>query len=366
MFGFKHKVGRRKATSKSPNLFLKSSSLFFKQDAGNKIFEVTSKQLPVLNRIGLDELFLTQGHIREPHWHPNAAELDYVVEGEVIISILDPFRHQLLTYHVQPGQVVYIPINWWHWITAVTKKVHIVQIFSHEDRQIIEGSDVLRKTPPEVFQLAYGVNAKQYANLVAPIQKTVVIGPPDAVHKSERSGNRLAVKDTSAGTPNLFFELKQNLSAQRDHSFLYEVTCDQIPMMHNLSLGDLYLTKGHIREPHWHPNADELDYVISGEVSVSILNPFTLKLHNYPLKPGQVAFIPKGWWHWITPLTDQAHLLVNFNDGQIESVEGSDVLRLTPPEVFQQAYGMNARQYAKEVTPITETLKIGPPDQKLK
>ncbi|WP_369125275.1 cupin domain-containing protein [Alicyclobacillus fastidiosus] len=44
---------------------------------------MTSDQLPILNRIGLDDLFMSKGHIREPHWHPNAAELDYVVSGQV-------------------------------------------------------------------------------------------------------------------------------------------------------------------------------------------------------------------------------------------------------------------------------------------
>ena len=118
-----------------------------------------------------------------------------------------------------------------------------------------------------------------------------------------------------------------------------------------------------MREPHWHPNADELDYVICGEVTVSILDPNTLQVCNYRLKPGQVTFIPKGWFHWIIPDTEDAHMLVYFNDGKIESVEGSDVLRLTPPEVFQQAYDIHARQFAKEVAPITETLMIGPPSK---
>ena len=136
----------------------------------------------------------------------------------------------------------------------------------------------------------------------------------------------------------------------------------QIPAMQVLSLGDLFLTKGHIREPHWHPNADELDYVVFGEATVSILNPFTHRLLNYLVKPGQLAFIPKGWWHWITPVTEKAHLLVNFNDGKIESVDGSDVLRLTPPEVFKQAYGINAEALDNELASIRETLTIGPPD----
>ena len=52
---------------------------------------------------------------------------------------------------------------------------------------------------------------------------------------------------------------------------------------------DLYMTKGHMREPHWHPNAWELDVVVSGEVQVSILDPDTSSMHNYRIKEGEVV-----------------------------------------------------------------------------
>ncbi|PWA12600.1 hypothetical protein DCC39_05090 [Pueribacillus theae] len=342
----------------APNLFLKNRAVFFQKNSKNVIFEVTSAQLPVLNRIGLDDLFLTKGHIQAPHWHPNAAELNYVAAGEAMISVLDPLRHRLLSYHVKRGQVVYIPINWWHWVSAISDKVHIVQTFSNADRQIIEGPDVLKKTPPEVFQLAYGVDAKAFAKLLAPITERVVIGPenPHLTEELNMMGNIMP-----SSSPILFFDLRQNLSVRRDDSLLFKVTCRQIPLMHDLSLGDLFLTKGHIREPHWHPNADEFDYIISGQVTISILNPFTLQLISGNVQAGQVVFIPKGWWHWIIPVTEKTHLLVFFNDGKIESVEGSDVLRLTPPRVYEQAYGINAEKLDKELTSIRKTLTIGPP-----
>ncbi|MCQ6282510.1 cupin domain-containing protein [Bacillus sp. EB600] len=114
-------------------------------------------------------------------------------------------------------------------------------------------------------------------------------------------------------SPKLFFDVSDNLTFERNpENVLYEVTSAQIPMMQNLSLGDLFLSREHIREPHWHPNADELDFIVSGEVIISILNPFRLELQTYHVKPGQVTFLPKGWWHWITCVTEEAHLLVNF------------------------------------------------------
>ncbi|EPZ47812.1 cupin domain-containing protein [Alicyclobacillus acidoterrestris] len=365
-FAMKKTKSRRKKWASS-QLFYEYST-FFRKNADNVIFQVTSDQLPTLNRIGLDDLFMSKGHIREPHWHPNAAELDYVVTGEVVIGMVDPIRHHLLQFHVTPSQVVFIPINWWHWITAVSDDVHVVQVFSSAKRQIIEGSNVLRKTPPKVFQQSYDVNAKQFASLVSPIKETVVIGPPDRYALTNLSDEHpesvpRVVNHTPPGSPNLFFDLKRNLAVRRDHSYLYEVTSTQIPMMNVLSLGDLYLTMGHVREPHWHPNADELDYVISGEVTVSILDPNTLAVCNYRLKPGQVTLIPKGWLHWIIPYTEDAHMLVYFNDGKIESVEGSDILRLTPADVFQRAYDIHAREFTREISSITGTLMIGPPDR---
>jgi oxalate decarboxylase/phosphoglucose isomerase-like protein (cupin superfamily) len=344
-------------------------SVFFSRNAENIIFQVTSSQLPIMKNFGLDNIFLSKDHILEPHWHPNAAELDYVVSGEVIISVLNPFTPQLLTYRVKPGDVVFIPINWWHWIISITDKAHVVAVYDNEERQNVFGSDILRKTPPEVFQLAYGVNATQLAKILEPITQTVIIGPKSSDPPDEmitemfQPMNRIRKPIWGPpGSPDLFFDVSQNVAFRRNaKNILYEVTSTQIPKMQDLSLGDLYLSKNHIREPHWHPNADELDYIISGEVIISILNPFTLQLQTYHVKPGQVTFLPKGWWHWITAVTNEAHLLVNFNDGKIQSIEGSDVLRLTQPGIFQLAYDVNANKLKRVLSPIDETVVLGPP-----
>ncbi|MFC9597005.1 cupin domain-containing protein [Peribacillus butanolivorans] len=169
------------------------------------------------------------------------------------------------------------------------------------------------------------------------------------------------IKKTS-GTPNLFFDSKNSIFHQRDpENVLYEITSTQIPAMVGGAFADLYLTKGHIREPHWHPNAWELDVIVSGEAQISLIDPDTNKLHTYMVKPGQVVFIPMAWWHWIIPKSEKLHLHLFFNNDQRETAEGSDTLRLTPPEVFQLAYGVDATKIADVLTPIKESVVIGPP-----
>ncbi|GFN34027.1 hypothetical protein PCURB6_42870 [Paenibacillus curdlanolyticus] len=124
------------------------------------------------------------------------------------------------------------------------------------------------------------------------------------------------------------------------------------------------MTKGQIREPHWHPNAWELDVVIEGRVVVSILNPDTSQLINNPAGTGQVVFIPMGWLHWITPVTDRTRLHLFFNSSQVENAEVSDFLRTPPPEVFQLSYRIDPALISSALAPVKtakETIFIGPP-----
>lgn len=167
----------------------------------------------------------------------------------------------------------------------------------------------------------------------------------------------------STGTPNLFFDSRNSVLFKRnDENIAYEVTSTQLPAMVGGAFVDIFLTKGFIREPHWHPNAWELDVVVSGEAITSILDPDTKQLHHYRAKAGQVVFIPMGWWHWITPVSDEAHLHLFFNNDQPENADGSDMLRFTPPEVFENAYNINAKQLAEVLAPINDSVVIGPPN----
>lgn len=190
------------------------------------------------------------------------------------------------------------------------------------------------------------------------------------IEKRDRMANSGYVPDNknlkkSSGTPNLFFNSRENIFFKRDDkNIAYEVTSTQLPAMIGGAFVDLFMTKGHMREPHWHPNAWELDVIVSGEAITSILNPETNQLQNYRAKAGQTVFIPMGWWHWITAVSEEAHLHLFFNNDQFETAEGSDVLRMTPPEVFQVAYGVNAEHLAKDLAPIKESVVIGPPNLK--
>jgi len=161
---------------------------YFQKNSQNFILQDTVKQMPVMQNLSVFDVYLSRGHSVEAHWHPNANELVYMIQGEAIVSTLNPFTKQILSYRVGPPQTVYIPMGWWHWAIAVSDHMHLLAIFDNNATQVVFGSDVLRLTPPEVFQAIYGVNAAQFAEVLKPIDQTVIIGPPGSGDTGPRNG----------------------------------------------------------------------------------------------------------------------------------------------------------------------------------
>ncbi|WP_028776893.1 cupin domain-containing protein [Shimazuella kribbensis] len=162
-----------------------------------------------------------------------------------------------------------------------------------------------------------------------------------------------------------FFDLNQNrLNTRNDENFINRLGRDNLNTLGNNSLLDIYLSKGRVVEPHYHQNAAELVYCISGSVLVSLINPFTNQRSDIPITPGQVANIPKGWWHWEEATTDGTHLLAIFDAPYPEYIFGSDLLTKTPIEVLSHTYCLDPKLLKKALAPLNnETIVIGPTDE---
>jgi uncharacterized cupin superfamily protein len=64
-----------------------------------------------------------------------------------------------------------------------------------------------------------------------------------------------------------------------------------------------HLSAGGLREPHWHPNASELDYLVSGHVQIGLVAP-DCNLQTVSVGPGDIAFLPENWCHYIASVSD--------------------------------------------------------------
>lgn len=159
------------------------------------------------------------------------------------------------------------------------------------------------------------------------------------------------------------YDLSSNPFFKKDSSnYINSLSVNQLNTLGNVSLLDIYLSKSNVVEPHYHQNATELVFCITGAALVSLINPFTKSLINLSITPGQVANVPQGWWHYEIATEDHTHLLAIFDAPIPEFIGGSDLLRLTPASILAHTYCLDESQIKAALAPITNTVVIGPPN----
>ena len=168
--------------------------------------------------------------------------------------------------------------------------------------------------------------------------------------------------DYTLPTTQYTFDVNTSTLFKKDNqNFINVLGINQLNTLDNVSLLDIFLSASNVVEPHYHQNAAELVYCISGAVIVSILNPYTKQLQNYPITPGQVANVPQGWWHYEIATVDHTHILAIFNAPTPEVILGSDILKFTPANIMAHTYCIDENVWKKAVAPVQPSTYIGPP-----
>src|SRR5262249_12631487 len=96
----------------------------------------------------------------------------------------------------------------------------------------------------------------------------------------------------------------------------------------------LSFAPGALREPHWHPNTNEWQYVIAGSARTSL---FLSKGRAVTLElgAGHVAYIPRGCGHCTENVgTTQLELVAVFDGGTYESIEMKSWMKSNTPELL--------------------------------
>ena len=167
--------------------------------------------------------------------------------------------------------------------------------------------------------------------------------------------------DYSSPSTQFTFDLNDSPFFRKDSQNAINVLgIQQLNTLENISLLDIYLSANNMIEPHYHQNAAELVYCIAGAATVSIFNPFTKQLLNYPITPGQVANVPRGWWHYEVATADNTHLLAIFDAPTPEVILGSDLLKFTPSNIISHTYCINENLWKQAIAPVRPNTLIGP------
>ncbi|CAF4343721.1 unnamed protein product, partial [Adineta steineri] len=71
----------------------------------------------ILDNMLISFLCISRTSMREPHWHPETAEMGYVIDGDARLTILAPYSsHRLNTLELKNDDVYFVPRAYPHYI----------------------------------------------------------------------------------------------------------------------------------------------------------------------------------------------------------------------------------------------------------
>ena len=134
---------------------------------GGTAKEANVTGFPVSEKLAGVYMTLEPGALRELHWHANAAEWAYVIEGNCRVTTIDP-AGQCEIVDFGPGDVWYFPRGHGHSIQGIGPGTCVfLLVFDNgyfSEFGTFSISDWIGHTPPEVLARNFGVPASTFAD----------------------------------------------------------------------------------------------------------------------------------------------------------------------------------------------------------
>jgi len=143
------------------------------------------------------------------------------------------------------------------------------------------------------------------------------------------------------------FPFKSNVYKSFPAGDFYRANAKNFPVLKGLAVQALDLQPGGVREPHTHPNANQLDFCISGKGVVGIVGPEG-ETHYLELGPGDISFVPQGYLHWIENVGDEPlSFLVVLSHEEPQTIEFSEMYSGVPKQTLAKMYEIPESAFAQ-------------------
>src|SRR5271170_4731962 len=123
------------------------------------------------------------------------------------------------------------------------------------------------------------------------------------------------------------------------------VNASIFPMLRGLSLYRALLRPLGVREPHWHPNANELTYCVRGEALVTIFSNGSFH-DTFAIGAGEMFFVPSGYLHHFENTGNaEAEFIIAFSHERPEDFGISGAVGCMSDSVLGNTFGLPSRAF---------------------
>ncbi|XP_030322689.1 uncharacterized protein LOC103536736 [Calypte anna] len=309
-------------------------------------------------------LLIKSKGLRAPHWHFNANEHGYMLKGSAWVGVIGADDSVVTTYNVTAGQVIFFPRNTVHWIknTGPTDCLLLLFFTTHDELQTLDVDDAFFSTPEDIaaraLQPAGGVDfirtfqkqkEDQAVNLPANLKElvqnaTYVQSPAELVWQYFYDLQGSAEFPFPGG----IFQWARYRRNGTGLSQTEKIFSESLNKHENtLTLATLRIFSNGLGQPHFHFNANEMGYVISGCGQVGVtLSGVTA---NFNIGIGDVIFFPVGTQHYIKSVCDEDLLLIlAYSTGnQLETLRMRDYFHGTADHILAQLFFKKQEEFQK-------------------
>jgi oxalate decarboxylase len=312
-----------------PNLHFPFAYAHNRLEDGGWAREVTIREMPAMKDMAIVNMRLGPGVVRELHWHKEA-EWAYITAGKARLTVVDADRYVSVD-DLEPGDVWLVPSGVPHSIQGLEDGTEFVLVFddgNFSENQTLLITELMAHLPREVIAKNFGVPMSAFDGLPKEekyIFRLPVPAPLDVV--------RAQLPNNPPPQPYVFHASKLAPS-KFEGGATKIVDSRQFPET-TLSALIIDLEPGAMREIHWHPDSDELQYYLAGEARMTVFDA-TANARTFNYRAGDVGYVPRTLAHYIENIGREPVKVINvFTSPRYSDVSLNQWMALTPPDMVR-------------------------------
>src|SRR6202158_2661010 len=294
--------------------------------------EVTVRELPVSKSMAGVNMRLTAGGVRELHWH-TANEWAIMLYGTARITAIDRDGKSFVA-DVKKNDLWYFPSGIPHSIQGLEPDgAEFMLVFDDGDfseSETVLLSDAMAHLPPAVLSKNFGVAEAALKNV--PKQELFIF--QTAVPRSLEATQRAAAGSLGKSTTDFAFRTMEMPPTKRTKGGEVRIVdSSTFKASNNVAMAMVTVHPGGMRELHWHPNADEWQYYISGKGRMTVVSTGN-RARTMDFQTGDVGYVEKTLLHYIENTGDTDLIFLEmFKSSFYQDLSLSEWLAHTPPEL---------------------------------